>query len=342
MIGSPTAAQDMLSYGFDGRIGVGYLSQTTADRRSNGFQYEGPVLSAEGIGRIELQPTEELSFGATARVSWQKRSQTNYDLLTGGVVGPGGGSDFGKTELDVAVYAALSVVTVSYGEMETAFDFATLEVGQGSSILDGGDAVWMNLGDGSGSEADRGARIASPGPARRVDFRTARVDVSLGDFTLSASKSKPASGFGDGFEAAGLVWNHDFAGTEVFLGAGYDRGASDKFKSFSLGVTSGGLNVVLSRIQRTPLVIRSFDDAAFDIRYSGESVSYDFGALTLGIARSRQAPLAQSLFQGTGQAVWASWEARENVTVDVEWSKNEYLGGGDNTEKASFAVTMNF
>lgn len=340
-------AQEALSYGFEGRVGLGYLSQTTADTLDDGFQYKGLVLRAEGIGQIEFEPMDALRLGALARVSWQMGAGSHYDLLDEGNISSGGGSKFGGADLDLALYAALPMVTLSYGEMESAFDFATLEIGQGGSILDGGNAVWMNIGDATGSAGDRGAAIASPGPVAGIDHRSLRADVTLGDFTLSASESKGelgAAATNGTAEAAGLIWKHDFSGTEVFLGAGYDRGPNDKFRSVSLGVTARGLNLVLNRIHRTPLVINNSDTAAFDITYCGRSLSYDFGALTLGIAQGRQEamPFAPTLFEGKARAIWASWEARENVSVDAEFSENTYPGGGDETRKASIAVSMDF
>ena len=345
LIGGAAEAQDALSYSFEGRAGLGYLSQRTESGNETGFAYEAPVLAVEGTGRIEFQPTDLLRFGALARVQWQKGRESNYDRLT--PVGPfeGAGAKFGGTELDMAVYAAVSVVTLSYGDMETAFDRATREIAQGDSILDGGNAVWLNIGDGAGSGGFRDG--LSSGPGKGPDLRTLRADVQLGDFTLSASRSNGQPTFGPEIrvDAAGLTWEHEFDGATLFAGIGYDKGPLDRFRSFSLGATAAGFNLILGRIHREPLVVNSGFTAAYDTTFRGASLSYDFGDFTLGMAKSSQdiRPFADAVFEGKARAIFASWQARDNVSVDFEYSKSEYrVVSGDDTRKASIAVALEF
>lgn len=334
VLGSSVMAQDALTYSFDGRAGLGYLSQTTEG--DSGFQFRGLVLRTEGTGRLELEPLQGLRFGAIARFSWQKGEQSVYQPLRPFVRAS---RDFDRTDLDLAVYAALPVVTLSYGEMETAFDYATLEVGNGSSILDGGNALWMNLGDGAGSTGYRG-ELFGYGPPPTQDFRTLRADVTLGEFTASVSQSK-ADGSTNESEAAGLVWRGDISDVTLFAGAGYDDGPLDKFKSFSLGATVEGLSLIVNKIKRDPK--RRPDRREYETDYTGYSFAYETGALTVGFANSRQkSPLGSSgLFDGNAQAIWASWKTRENVTVNVELSENDY-NSGESTRKAAIAVEMDF
>ncbi|KAF0115208.1 MAG: hypothetical protein FD150_1116 [Rhodobacteraceae bacterium] len=342
--GSAAMAQDAVTYSYDGRIGFGYLSERTVGIGGFGFQYKGPVLRADATGRIEFEVLDPLRLGAIARVRWQLGNSSNYDRVRPGGVIAGGSSEFGGTEVDVAVYAGTPMITLSYGDMESAFDLATREVGQGGSLIDGGNAVWMSIGDGAGSAGYRGELGSGPGQA--PNFRTLRADITLGDFTLSASKSEATGNFGSAYdsEAAGLTWSRDFGDAAVFAGAGYDKGRDDRFNSLSLGATYNGVNIILSRIHRTPLVIRNAEQAAYEITYIGQSISYDFGPVEVGLARSKQtSPVSTvNLFKGDGRAIWASWDAGENVSVDVEWSESDYSGGGEDTRKASLAVAMSF
>jgi hypothetical protein len=341
-------AQDALTYSFEGRVGLGYLSHTAANPDGFGYGYDGAVFQAEGTGKIEFLLIEDIRIGAIARLSLQKGIESNYDRLLGTRYTPGGGDEFGGTNFDLAIYAALPSVTLSYGKMETAFDFATLEVRNGGSILDGGNAVWMNIGDGSGSTGYRGE--VSEGPGIAQDFYTLRADVSLGDFTLSASKSSQTASIGASakVESAGVIWSHDFDGMALIVGAGYDKGPQDRFNSLSVGVTAEGLNLVLSRIQRKPLTGPSIGSSgAFDTTYFGTSISYDFGALTVGIAQSRQESppgvLVNRAYNGKARAIWASWEVRENITIDAEWSQSDYFyERADDNKKASLAVSLDF
>jgi hypothetical protein len=224
--------------------------------------------------------------------------------------------------------------------METAFDLATREIEQGSALLDGGNAVWMNLGDGAGSAGAR--RYPTSGPVESPELRTVRLDWQLGEFTLSASRSKGTNAGGGDVEvdALGAIWRHEFDKTTLFVGAGYDKGPMDRFNSFSFGFTSGGLNVVINRIHRTPLVFNR-TEPDFDTSYDGLSLSYDFGDVTLGMAHSSQKSNIGGVLTGKARAVFASWQVREDLVMDFEFSESDYLSG-DDTRKASIAVAMEF
>lgn len=347
-LGTSVLAQDALTYSLDGRIGLGYLREETArppDIGGRGFQYKGPVAKAELTGRVEFLPIGDVRFGAVGRLSYLRGDQSNYDLATNGVPNGGIGSDFGGSELDLAVYAGLQNVTLSYGDMETAFDSATREVENGSSLVDGGNAVWMNIGDASGSTGSRS--YSGTGPTAGLDFRTLRLDVQVGELAFSASRSKAeTSGGGEvQVDAAGAVWRHEIDAVTLFVGAGYDEGPEDRFRSLSFGFTSGGLNLVLNQIHRDPLIFSPGTGASYDTTFKGLSLSYDFGDVTLGMAHSTQEEgrAGMGVFVGSGQAVFASWQARENVSVDFEYSRSDYrAGSGFDTQKASIAVAMEF
>lgn len=343
LIASSAAAQDALSYSLDGRIGLGYLNEKTAEPSAEGFQYKGPVAIAELVGRAEFQVTEDLRFGALARVFHQRGTDSTYDLIISPGEIRGGGAKFGGTELDSAVYAGIANVTLSYGNMETAFDLATLEIEQGHSLLDGGNAVWMNIGDGAGSTGPRGAPSAS-GPLTGPDVRTLRLDLQVGEVSFSASRSKGKSNDGPEIQidAAGAVWRHEIEAVTLFAGAGYDKGPDYRFNAFSFGLTSGGLNVVFNRIHRTQFVLSPTMGGSYDTSYEGFSLSYDFGDVTLGTAHASQTSKGDGVFDGTAQAVFASWQAREDLAVDFEFSESDYKGSGDNTRKASVAVVWEF
>ncbi|WP_295076571.1 hypothetical protein [Tabrizicola sp.] len=343
--GSAVMAQDALTYSFNGRVGLGYLSEETARPLSAGYQYVGPVAKVELTGRAEILAMEDLRFGALGRISYLRGNQSNFDLTLGGSTTGGSGSEFGGSEIDLAVYAALPSVTLSYGNMETAFDLATREIEQGSSLVDGGNAVWMNIGDAAGSTGVR--TYPFEGPAVGLDFRTLRLDLQFGEVTFSASRSKAETTAGRVVEvdALGAIWRRELENTVLFVAAGYDEGQDDRFRSFSFGLTSGGFNVVLNRINRAPLVINSGITGAYDTTFKGLSLSYDFRDLTLGFGHSSQTPgpLGDRVFEGTAQAVFASWQARENVSVDFEYSQSDYrISSGFDTRKASVAVALEF
>lgn len=342
---SAVMAQDTFTYSLDGRVGLGYLREETARPAASGFQYKGPVAKVELTGRAEILAMQDLRVGALGRITYLRGDQSNYDLTSGGRPTGGIGSEFGGSDADLAVYAGLPNVTLSYGNMETAFDLATREIEQGNSLLDGGNAVWMNIGDAAGSAGVRD--YPYQGPAVGPDWRTLRLDLQLGELAFSASRSKGEMNDGSEIQvdAAGAIWRHEIDAVSLFVGAGYDEGPEDRFHSFSFGFNSGGLNLVINRIHRKPLIFSPGTGASYDTTFKGLSLSYDFDGVMLGMAHSSQSggPGGMGVFEGKAQAVFASWQARENVSVDFEYSQSDYqVGSGFDTRKASVAVALEF
>ncbi len=342
---SQAVAQDALSYDFGGRVGIGWLNTETASSTPVGFGYDGYVLRAEGTGTIDLALSDSFNIGAVARVMLQKGQDSTYALVRP-FPSTTPGSKFNSQDIDLAVYASLGPVTLSFGEMQTAFELATRKVGQGGSILDGGNAVWQAIGDASGSLGSVDSNSQGPGDPK--DFTTIRADVALSDFVFSISQSRQAS-IGSFFDAettvrsAGLTWQKEIGSGKLSLGGGVDRGPTYTFRSASLGWEIEGLNLVVSRIERAPLVPSSFL-ADFEVTYLGWSASYDFDDYTLGFATANQDnPNGRTTFAGDAQAFWAAWRPRDNMSVDFEVSKNDYRpSSSQDTRKASLAVSYSF
>ena len=348
---APSAhAEDAVTFSLQGEIGLGWLDDQTVQPLSGGGRsFEGFVLFSNAIAGIDVAVSENLSFGAVGRVTLRKGQQSNYDSLSSRGVAANRGTEFNDSDLDLAVYLSAAPVVVSYGEMDTAFDLATLELTNGRSSLDGGNALWMNIGDASGSIGAR--NDFGTGPAHDGGFKTLRADFTVGDMTLSFSQSRGRSGYGSlsDVKAAGFLWESDFEGGQISFGAGYDRGPDDKFNSLSFALEFEGLKFELSRIHRSPILVRDSTQRSYDIGYSGMAVSYDFGDLTLGAASAEQQLLglvlreSDRVFPGNARAIWASWEASERVKFDFEWSENDYrISTARDTSKASIAVSLSF
>ncbi len=341
----PALAQDGLTYDFSGRIGIGTLNTETASNTPVGFSFNGYVLRAEGTGTVDYALSDAFGIGAVARVSLQEGQNSTYDLVRP-FGGPAPGSKFDSQDIDVAVYASLGPVTLSFGEMQTAFELATRNVEQGGSILDGGNAVWQAIGDGSGSLGS--VDSTSQGPGEPKDFTTVRADLALSDFVLSLSQSREGSAgtfFGSEtvIRSAGLTWQREIGAGTLFLGAARDRGPSYNFRSASLGWEISGLSFVVSRVDRTPVNLNSFT-ADFELTYLGWSAAYDFGAYSLGFATANQEnPYGRTTFSGDAQAFWAAWRPREDISIDFEVSKNDYRAfSSQDTRKASLSFSYSF
>lgn len=341
----PVHAQDALTLDFGGRVGIGWLNTQTASNTPVGFGYDGYVLRAEGTGSVDLALSDSFSIGAVARLWLQKGQDANYTLVRP-IASGAPGSRFNDQDTDVAVYASMGPVTLSFGEMQTAFELATRKVEQGGSILDGGNAVWQAIGDASGSLGSVDSN--SQGPGEPKDFTTVRADVAVSDFVFSVSQSRQ-SNIGSFFDtdtsvrSAGLTWQADIGAGTLSLGAAQDRGPTYKFRSASLGWEIDGLSLVVSRVDRKPLDLNSFT-ADFELRYFGWSASYDFGGYKLGFATaSQENPYGRTTFTGDAQAFWAAWEPQENVSIDFEVSNNDYRPfSSQDTRKASLAISYSF
>jgi hypothetical protein len=341
---SQAFAQDALTYDFGGRVGIGWLNQETVDPDGRGFTYDGLVVALNATGSLEFGIADDFSVGAIARLSLEKGEHSTYDRWDSSSGPARMGHEFGTSEVDLAAYVTAHQLTVSYGDMETAFDHATLEVQHGNSVIDGGNALWMNIGDAAGS---LGLRNNVDTGQWRPDFKTLRADIAVGEFTFSASTSKAATLFGTTIkaEAAGLVWQRQDEQGSIRVGAGWDHGPEDRFSSLSVGLQRGGFDFVLSRIHRDPLDNRPGTRAAYDTTFTGMSLSYDFGGYSLGFARSEQYvnPRGDQVYAGKAHAVWASWITPNNVSVNFELSKNDYnYASYRETRKASLSIALEF
>jgi hypothetical protein len=339
-------AQEALTFDFGGRAGIGWLNTETASNTPVGFSYEGLVLRAEGTGTLDFAVSDSFSIGAVARLSLQKGQHANYELVRP-FPSSALGSKFDSQDTDVALYASLGPVTLSFGEMQTAFELATRKVEHGASILDGGNAVWQAIGDASGSLGSVDSN--SQGPGEPKDFTTVRADIAVSDFVFSVSQSRQST-FSTFFDtdttvrSSGVTWQRDIGEGNLFVGMAYDRGPSYKFRSASVGWAVGGLTLVVSQIDRRPLQITSALAATYELEYLGWSATYDLGDYSLGFASaSQENPYGLNTFSGDAQAFWVGWAPRENVSVDFEVSKNDYRDStSQDTRKASLAVSYSF
>jgi hypothetical protein len=342
----PAMAQDGLTLDFSGRIGIGTLTSETATDGFPpvGFSYDGVVLRAEGTGTVDYSISDNFGLGAVAKFSLTKGQQAYFDLITPPAFGSPG--KFDSQDVDLAVYSVLGPVTLSFGEMQTAFERATRKVETGGSIIDGGNAVWQSIGDGKGSLGSVDSNRLGPGVTG--DFTTLRADIALSDFVFSVSNSRRATmgtylDAGTFARSEGLTWQRDIGAGNIFVGIGRDRGPEYEFKSASVGWEIEGLNLVVSKVERT-LAPDSFRLADYAISFSGLSASYEFGDYEIGFATSNQGnPTFYRTFAGTGTAFWFEWDPRENVSVDFEFSRSDYFDSTtQDTKKASLAISYDF
>jgi hypothetical protein len=343
----PVLAQEGLTYDFSARLGLGWLNTETASNTPVGYSYQGLVFSAEGTGTVDFAFSDRLSIGASARATLQRGQDSTYQRVRPALCSCGGpGDEFNREDIDLALYVAFSPVTISFGDMQTAFGYATRKVEHGGSILDGGNAVWQAIGDGTGSLGSIESDSSGPGTAK--DYTTLRADVALSDFVFSVSESRQAS-MGSYFDAersvrsSGLTWQREIGAGTLFVGMGRDTGPSYKFRSASVGWDIDGLRLVVSRIERNPVRLTSFS-ADYALIYSGWSASYDFGSFTLGFATASQDnPYGRGTFAGQSQALWAAWKPRDNMSVDFEVSQSDYRDlSSQDTRKASLAISYEF
>ena len=328
-LGSPLLADEPVTFSFDGTVAGGWL-----DLRSvtfQGYGYNGPVLAFEGNASADYAVSETLSLGLIGRVTAREGAQERYDgidLLFGQQPGK-----FGKFGLDLAAYVSAGPLLLTYGDMESSFSMATLEIESGGSPIPGGGAVLMNLGGGLGTSGIP-LSDASPLEPRFYESRTTRADLTLGDFVFTASVSKNERGKA---ESAGVKWDRDFGDFGIALGYAYEDGPTRNYRSTSAAFRFKGFKLVANSIRQVP----DFGSIDYNLEYRGYSASYDFGRIDLGLARAKQTPTFFSVFTGEAKAFWIGWDINESSRLDFETSQSDYQSGQD-VDTASLTYSYRF
>lgn len=337
----PALAQDGFTYAFSGRIGIGWLDTLTASQSGRGYRYNGYVLGLEGTASANFESGNTLNFGAVAGFKLQEGQYPNYEANS--AISGISANKFDSQDVNLAAYLSWDPVTISYGEMQTAFSYATRKVDQGGSILDGGNAVWQGIGDGTGNLGSFDSTADGPGQAN--DYLTLRADLALSDFVFSFSKSRLSSSpFPSRVEgptySTGVFWERDVGDGRLFLGTAVERGHRFEFRSSSFEWSIDGLNLVMNRIARVPTseISGTVQDARLD--YTGFSASYSADRIEVGVATGRQ---LGGFFSGDAHAVWVSWKPVDDVSIDLEVSDNNFRDPTtQDTSKASLAVSYSF
>jgi hypothetical protein len=335
VFGMPSQADDALSFEFSGKASVGWLDFLSVSGTGRGHSYNSAVAQVEAGMSVDYAISDTLSVGLVGNATARKGGRSDYEGINLGFGAvPGEFDDF---SLDLAAYLSAGPLVLSYGEMESSFGFATIEIGNGNSQIKAGGAVRLNIGGGAGIQ---GVPLSdtSPSAPTLFDYKTVRADLGIADFVFSVSASESSR---DDAKSAGLRWSRELSDVTVTAGLGYEDGTTRDFRSASLAVQYGGLALVANAV-RQDVASGSIDN---NILYRGYSVSYDFGGLEFGVAMADQAQTYTtgpvSVFTGDAQAFWISWEIDERSQVDFEMSRSDYLSGAD-VEATSLAYSLDF
>jgi len=331
-LGTPLLADEPLTLDFGGTVAGGWLDLRSATFR--GYGYNGPVLAFEGHASADYAVSETVSLGLIGRVTAREGNQPRYDAINLGFGQQPG--KFGKFELDLAAYVSAGPLVLSYGDMESSFSLATLEIESGRSPIPAGGAVLMNLGGGLGTSGIPLSDTSSVEP-RFYDSRTTRADLTLGDFVFTVSVSKNERGKA---ESVGVKWDRDFGDFGVALGYGYEDGPTRNYRSTSAAFRFKGFKLVANSIHQVPDSLGGVG-RDYDLEYRGYSASYDFGRFDLGLARAKQIPTFFSVFTGEAKALWVGWDINESSRLDFETSQSDYQSGQD-VDTASLTYSFKF
>lgn len=328
-LGTPVLADEPLTFSFDGTVAGGWLDLRSVTTR--GYGYNGAVLAIQGNASADYAVSETVSLGLIGRVTAREGTQHRYDAINL-VFGPQPGK-FGTFETELAAYVSVGPVVLSYGDMESSFSLATIEVESGRSPIPAGGAVLMNLGSGLGTSGIPLSDTSSVEP-QFYDSRTARADLTLGDFVFTASVSRNERGKAESY---GVQWDRDFGDFGVTLGYGYEDGPTRNYRSTSAAFRFKGFRLVANSIRQAP----DFGSIDYDLEYRGQSISYDFGRIDVGLARAKQIPARFSVFTGEAKALWIGFDISESSRIDFETSQSDYQSGQD-VETASLTYSYRF
>jgi hypothetical protein len=337
-LGLPVYADEPLTLTFSGSLAGGWLDLESISPGGDGYGYDSAVLQLQANISANYEINESLSVGLASRLNAREGTQARYDGINLGFGGPPG--RFGSFELDLAAYLSAGPFVLSYGNVESAFSFATLEVGSERSPINSDGAVLMNIGGGLGT-AGLALSETSPLDPRFYTSRTTRADIQLGELTLSVSTSRNERGLA---ESAGLKWSKDLGDLKLTLGAGYERGPPSSrpdvdFRSLSASLQYKGFEIVANEIRQ----LRQSGFPDYDLQYRGYSVSYDFGAVVIGASRAKQvSPLGfGSVFVGVAKGYWLGWDVNEVSSLEFEMSESDYRTGND-VNSMSLAYSYRF
>ncbi|MBN8630964.1 MAG: hypothetical protein J0L76_08945 [Rhodobacterales bacterium] len=326
LAGLPAQAEEPLTLSFSGTVAGGWLDFQSISSSGDGYGYDGAVVQLKADAAADYAITETLSVGLAGRLSAREGTQARYDginLAFGQLPG-----EFGTFDLDLAAYLSAGPLVLYYGDVESSFSFATLDIGSDRSPISADGAILMNIGGGMGT-AGRPLSDTSALDPRYYTSRTTRADLRLGEFTASVSRS--SNDRGDA-ESAGLRWTTDLGDVKLAIGAGFERGPPTGFpqvdyRSFGGSVQFKGFTFVISDVRQ----LRKLGLPDYDLHYRGYSASYDFGAIVVGASRARQdSPMGfPSVFVGEAKAYWLGWDINETSSLDFEMSESDYQTGND-------------
>ena len=134
-----------------------------------------------------------------------------------------------------------------------------------------------------------------------------------------------------------MQWDRDFGDFGVTLGYGYEDGPTRNYRSTSAAFRFKGFKIVANSIRQA----RDFGSIDYDLEYRGQSISYDFGRIDVGLARAKQIPALFSVFTGEAKALWIGFDIGESSRIDFETSQSDYQSGHD-VETASLTYSYKF
>lgn len=330
--GTPLQAQDPLTFSYSGTLAGGWLDMQSITPSGDGYAYDDPVLRLEARFSADYAVSDTFSLGAIGRLYARKGAEEDFEGISlSPFASPGTFDDQG---LDLAAYVSAGPVTLSYGDIESAFSFATLPVESGNSPIAVGNPVLLNIGGGLGSDGTPRSDT-TPGAPEYLESRVTRADVALGGFVISASSAKSDRGEA---RSAGLRWSQEFGDVTVTAGLGYENGPRFDYRS-------AGLVLQYRDFKVTANAIRQFGTFDYNILYRGYSASYDFGRLDVGLAIADQEQTytlgPTSVFLGKAKAAWVGWEITDASRLDFEFGISDYRSGSD-VKTASLAYSYRF
>lgn len=338
LAGLPAFADEPLTLDFSGSVAGGWLDLRSVSVTGDGYGYNGPVLQFSANVSADYAISETFSLGLSGRIRGREGTQARYDGINLGAGTQTG--RFDTFDVDLAAYVSAGPLVLSYGDVESSFNFATLDVASDRSPISGDSAVLLNIGSGLGF-AGRPLSDTSSVDPRYYTSRTARGDLTVGDFALSLSTSRNERGRAD---SAGVKWSKELGDLTLTIGAGYERGPRSSiptldYRSLSAFVQYKGFGLLINDIQQ----IRKAGFLDYEIDYRGYAISYDFGRVVVGAARAEQtSPLNYpSVFLGEAESYWLGWDINDMSSLDFEMSKSDYRTGND-VESMSLVYSYRF
>ena len=329
-----SARAESVALDWSGEVKFGYVDFERNAPFGAPYEQKGPYAR----GRIGLLATYSMGpADIGARLSYRLTSLPKQTDPLGGFTIANASTE---EQLDAAMFYASPMLTVSYGNVASAYEYSLESIGTGNTVGGSAELTWLELGSNEGfTNADALLSGASDDVFFRADART-------GDLTISASYAPDPGRLGGNVKSIGFAWEKPFddltlrvaSAHETWSGVYHDM----PFYGASVSLRNQKFRGVVNYSSGTAIGSPGLPCRA---RFIGASIEYRDNGWSVGSGVSRQSekdPDCGGVFDGRGFGIWVEREVRDVATIVVGYSENHYNSATIDNRRFSIGISREF